>query len=864
MPLDKYRQKRIPERTPEPFGKAAESARPRAGGMFVVQKHAARRLHYDFRLEMEGVLRSWAVPKGPSLNPSDKRLAVMVEDHPIEYGDFEGVIPQGNYGAGAVIVWDRGEYRPIDPPGDAAAAVRAGKLDIEMRGFKLRGAYTLVRTRGAMGRRQSDGRQQWLLIKKRDQHASEDDLTALHPRSVLSGLTIEEMRDGFDVGAQLGLELAKLKAPRLEGLLGMKSFPLMLAKLGEQPFDSDGWLFELKYDGLRALAIRDGGKARVFGRSGAEITTQYPEVALALDALPFARFALDGEIVAFGDDGRPSFQLLQRRIAAHDRRDIERLSLAVAVCYQVFDLLAFAEFDLRPLRLEDRKGFLARLIRGEGPLRYCDHYLGRGRHFFEAVAAAGLEGIIAKRRDSPYRAARSGDWLKLKCPRLLRFAIGGWTDPAGARSHFGALLLGAFEAGGGLRFVSRVGTGFDEDKLREIRALMERRKRKESPFRRAAAGEPRISTGSHFCEPELVCEVQFTEWTDEGGLRHPSFQRLVQEADPRQCVYQGPARENPAPPRLSAEPPVDSSQPPARSFSITNADKVFWPAEGYTKGDLISYYQAIAPWMLPYLKDRPVVLTRYPDGIEGKSFFQKDAPAFAPSWIRTEKVYSQDSGREIAYFILESAEAICYMANLGAIPIHIWSSRIPHLERPDWLLFDIDVKGSTTDRAVKVAKEVGAVLREVGLRPQLKTSGQRGLHVVVGLAPKYTYEQARMFSELVARLVTSRIPQAATLVRDTGSRAGRAYIDYLQLGHGKTIAAPFAVRPVPVAPVSAPLRWEELRETLDPLAYNIRTMAKRMARLRRDPFIGALEDLQEIEPALARLEREIQVVPKRG
>ncbi len=869
MPLDKYREKRTPERTPEPFGKAQDGARP-AGAMFVIQKHAARRLHYDFRLEMEGVLRSWAVPKGPSLNPADKRLAVMVEDHPIEYGDFEGVIPEGNYGAGAVIVWDRGEYRPIDPAGDAAGAVRAGKLDLELAGFKLHGAYTLVRTHGMKDRRQSDARQQWLLIKKRDEYASDEDVLELHPRSVLSGLTIDEMREGGEPGAEIERELAELKAPRLQGPLTMKSFPLTLAKLVDRPFDGDRWLFELKYDGVRALAIRDGDKARIFGRSGAEITAQYPEVALALDALRAPRFVLDGEIVAIAGDGRPSFQRLQRRIGATERRDIERLSLSTPVRYQVFDLLAFAGFDLRPLPLEKRKLLLSRLIKGDGPLRYCDHYIGRGRDFFSAVAEARLEGMIAKLRDSPYRGTRTGDWVKVKCPRTGRFVIGGWTNPAGARLHFGALLLGAFESDGGLRFVSRVGTGFDDRKLREIHRLVEDRKRDGSPFRRAMEGEPRTPPGSHFCAPELVCEVRFGEWTDEGGLRHPSFIRLVEGADPRECAYLGPARDVPPPPSPSMPDPADAKpirtapqvQKNERSFTITNPNKVFWPAEGYTKGDLIDYYQSIAPWMLPYLNDRPVVLTRYPDGIDGKSFFQKDAPAFAPGWIRTEKIYSQDTRRDIAYFVLDSAESIGYMANLGAIPIHIWSSRIPHLERPDWLLFDIDPKGSTTARAVIVAKEVAAVLREIGLRAYLKTSGQRGLHVVVGLELLYTYDQARMFSELVSRLVVSRLPHDATLIRAPAARGGRVYIDYLQLGHGKTIAAPFAVRPVPGAPVSAPLRWEELHENLDPVEFNIKTMPKRMARLKRDPFIGALGDRQRIEPALARLEREIHGVPR--
>jgi bifunctional non-homologous end joining protein LigD len=888
--LEKYREKRSPDRTPEPFGRGPIASTARAGGMFVVQKHAARRLHYDFRLEMEGVLRSWAVPKGPSLNPNDKRLAVMVEDHPIEYGDFEGRIPEGNYGAGAVIVWDRGEYRAIDPPDDPAAAVRSGKLDLEMHGFKLRGAYTLVRTHGTMKGRAPNRKEQWLLIKKRDEYASEEDVLVAHPRSVLSGLTLEELREASGTGAGVTRELERLGAPKLRDPLEGKAFPLALAKLVEHQFDGADWLFELKYDGVRALAIRDGETVRIFGRNQREITARYPEAALALHALPGDRFVLDGEIIVPDESGRPSFQLLQRRINVEDRREIARLSLALPVYYEAFDLLAFGDFDLRPLELETRKALLARLVKGEGPVRYADHVLERGREFYEAAARAKLEGIIAKRRNAPYRGTRGGDWLKIKCPVFDNFVIGGWTEPEGSRAHFGALLLGQYEPGGAMRFVSRVGTGFDESLLRELARLMNARTRADSPFRPPRRGEPAVPRTSRFCEPSLVCEVQFTEWTDDGGVRHPSFKRLLDGVDPRTCVYHGPIADadqtatngnsdgssasaaadsvapTPAVARNSSERSADvtlrraaplengNEMAPERSFKPTHVDKVFWPAEGYTKGDLIRYYEEIAPWMLPYLKDRPVVLTRYPDGIDGKSFFQKDAPAFAPSWILTEKIYSEDSRRDISYFILDSPEALAYMANLGAIPIHIWSSRLPHLEHPDWLLFDIDPKNSTTRQAVIVTLEVAKVLREIGMRPYVKTSGQMGIHVVVGLVPAYTYEQARMFAEMVARVVVQRAPEAATLNRDISTRKGRAYIDYLQLGQGKTIAAPFAARPVPGAPVSAPLRWDEVRPTLDPLKFNIKTMPRRMTRLKQDPFLGALTDQQRLEPALPKLE----------
>ncbi len=895
MALEEYRRKRSADSTPEPFGESPRLGR-RSGEMFVVQKHAATRLHYDFRLEMEGVLRSWAIPKGPSLNPADKRLAVMVEDHPIEYGDFEGIIPEGNYGAGEVIVWDRGLYRMTDPPDDVAGAVRAGKLDIEMFGFKLRGGYAMVRTSGRNphARQVRNEKPQWLLIKRHDGFESTDiDIVESRPRSVLSGLTLQELPGASALVSGIVAELQKLHAPELKAPLVPAQFPFALARLMNDPPEGGEWLYEIKYDGVRALAIRDGGSVRIFGRSGLEATANYPEVVLALGKLPFTRFALDGEIIAFGRDGRPSFQALQRRIQAHDRGRIAAMALADPAPYYVFDLLAFDRFDLRGLALETRKELLRRMIRDEGLLRYSDYHTGNGRAFYDAVAELGLEGVVAKRLRSPYQAGRGGGWLKIKCPQVERFVIGGWTEPAGSRTHFGALLAGQYEAPGVLRFVGRVGTGFDDEWLRTIAAMLRERAVDTSPFRARRAGEPAIPAGAHYCAPELVCEVRFTEWTEDGVLRNPSFLGLITNADPAECAYQGPgasadeladeidearsdanSQEMYSAPAKAILPPLPSGKGPGvrsqgvaqsvkaaehdsqrpHQVEITHADKVFWPAERYTKGDLIKYYEAIAPWMLPYLKDRPVMLTRYPDGIDGKSFFQKDAPGYVPQWIRRVRIYSQESEREISYFILESAEALKYIANMGAIPIHIWSSRVPNLGSPDWLLFDIDPKGSTTAAAVRVAEETAAVLRSAAMRPYMKTSGQAGIHVVVGLRPGYTYEQARMFSEAVARVVVARIPEVATLLRTPAARKGRVYIDYLQLGQGKTIAAPFAVRPQPGAPVSAPLKWNELKSNLDPRKFNIKTMPRRMTHLGEDPFLGALTDQQEIEPALPKVE----------
>ena len=820
---------------------------------------------------MEGVLRSWAVPKGPSLNPADKHLAVAVEDHPLEYGDFEGVIPPGNYGAGSVIVWDRGVYDVIDPVGgDAADAVRKGKLDIALHGFKLNGAFTLVRTGGRYNTNPKD-KQNWLLIKKRDQYSTTDSVLEAHPRSVLSGLTIEELADAPAAERRLADRLARQHLPELGNQLKYSDFPLTLAKTTDEPFDNDKWLFEIKYDGVRVLSIREGENTHLYARSGTDITNRYPEVVLALNSIALERFVLDGEVVAQDENGRPSFQLLQRRMHVNDARQIARLSVAVPVSYYVFDLLGFDRFDTRTLPLEERKRLLGELVHSEGPVRYCDHVIARGKDFYAAISEHELEGVVAKLRDGPYRGARTGDWLKIKRPLIKHFVIGGYSDPDGTRTHFGALLLGQYESNGTLRYTDKVGTGFNRETLRKIHAMLQERAQSTSPFRKPVAGEPTPERNAHFVRPELVGKVRFTEWTDTGGVRQPSFLGLVEGVDPRECKYDGPGAQLESSPEavndIATETPADievksskgranlvapAAAPP--TATVTNPEKVFWPKEGYTKGDLVAYYRAISKWMLPYLKDRPVMLTRFPDGIEGKMFYQKDAPGFVPSWIRTEKVYSEDSQREISYFILDSEEALAYVANLAAITIHMWSSRIPHLERPDWLLFDIDPKGTTTRRAVECALAVAAVLREVGLEPCLKTSGQMGLHVVVGLAPKYTYNQAKMFSELVAQVVVNRIPKVATINRNPNTRNGRVYIDYLQLGHGKTIAATFSVRPVPGAPVSAPMTWKELKPSLEPAVYNIETIPARMSRMKRDPFLDAIEKHATLEEALPHLE----------
>jgi bifunctional non-homologous end joining protein LigD len=855
--LAAYRRKRDPERTPEPFG-----GRPPTGGrLFVVQKHAARRLHYDLRLEMDGVLKSWAVPKGPSVHAAEKRLAVHVEDHPIEYGDFEGVIPAGNYGAGSVIVWDRGWYRSAKPE-DPLTQLARGKLEVEIFGHKMRGRWTLARMSG----KDKD----WLLLKKADGAATPPDaaeLTERYPQSVLSGLTVEEMADASGRLATIRARLDALEAPR--GEVVARRQPFTLATLAERPFSDPAWLFEIKYDGVRVLASRRGDRVELYGRSGQDTTTRYPEVVRALRALPVESFVIDGEIVALDDAGRPSFQRLQPRMALTDPREAERMAVQRPAIGVFFDCLMLDDRDLRKLPLVDRKECLRLLVPSLGAVRYGDHVMEEGEAFFELASEQRLEGMVAKRARSVYSGARTRDWIKIKCQRRQEFVIGGYTDPQGSRDHFGALHLGVYDGptdAPRLVYVSKVGTGFDDTLLRTISERLRPLARKDSPF---AAGAVPTGRDHHWVEPRLVAEVRFTGWTEDGGLRHPTFIGLRDDKKPLECRREESeppeAPDQPelpvliggerapllpqAPPSLSNAP----AQPPEPRLKPTNIKKVFWPAEGYTKGDLIAYYERVAPLMLPYLRDRPLVLTRFPDGITGKSFYQKDAPDFAPGWVRTERIYSRETERDIAYLVVDDVEMLRYVANSGAIPIHLWASRIPSLERPDWLVLDLDPKGAPFTDVVRVALALRRILDRLELPSYLKTSGATGLHILLPLAARYTYEQCRTFARLLAVMGVEAEPEISTVARPLRARGGKVYIDFGQNGHGQTIVAPYSLRPLPGAPASCPLEWREVTPRLDPARFTLRTLPPRFDKM-ADPLTPVLGDGIDMAAALERIE----------
>ena len=829
MPLDKYRQKRSAETTPEPFGRGGAD-RPH---LFVVQKHAARALHWDFRLEWGGVLKSWAVPKGPSPDPADKRLAVEVEDHPVEYADFEGRIPEGNYGAGSVIVWDRGRWTPI---GDPDEGEKKGKLLFELAGYKLRGVWTLVRTRRKGGK---EGKE-WLLIKERDAFARTGAAATLPQESILSGLTVEEVGAAASRSEEIASELARLEAPRRR--VAASEAGLMLAETREKPFTKPGWIWELKYDGYRVLAEREGGQARLFYRHGMDATAIFPDLARALRALPFDSFVIDGEIVILDEKGKPSFGRLQKRALLSRPADVDRATVELPATLFAFDLLGFGGYDLRKLPLSERKRLLGKLVPRAGPLRYADHVEEKGEELFEGVRAMGLEGIVGKKADAAYRAGRSADWIKVRLDRADDFVVVGYSQPQGSRAGFGALHLAQYE-NGRLVYSGRAGSGFTEKQLGQIRDRLAAERRKTPAFTGA------VPTGKDhiWVEPRLVAEVRFKERTGEGLLRQPVFLRLREDKRPEECVRQdAPATD--APP-----PPAPALAEPEKTVPFSNLDKVFWPKEGYTKGDMIAYYREIAPWLLPYLTDRPLVMARYPDGIEGKSFYQKDAPSFAPAWLRTERIWSEGTERDIDYFVLDDLESLLYVANLGSIPLHIWASRVEALERPDWSILDLDPKGAPFAHVVEVAQAIRRLCEKIQMPAFIKTSGATGLHVLLPLGGQCTYQESRTLAEILAKVVEQELPDIATTVRSVGARGGKVYIDFLQNVHGQTIAAPFSVRPMPGATASAPLKWTEVNEKLDVSAFTIKTLPARMKRLKKDPLAPVLTEKPDLARALARL-----------
>jgi bifunctional non-homologous end joining protein LigD len=797
VPLEQYRRKRDFRRTPEPAGGQPASS----GRFFCVQRHAARRLHYDFRLELDGVLKSWAVPKGPSLDPAEKRLAVHVEDHPIEYGTFEGTIPAGEYGAGEVILWDRGEWEPVDDP---AESYRRGKLKFTLHGRKLRGGWTLAR----MGGRAGEGGKNWLLIKERDVEArpeGESDVLAERPESVA-----EKPDD----------PLPERLAPQL-------------ATLADAPPRGDDWLHEIKYDGYRIVCRLEDGRVRLFTRSAQDWTARLGPVARACAALPAKTAWLDGEVVVFEDGGRTRFEALQEALS--NRGDPGTLR------YVLFDLLHHDGDDLRRVPLERRKQRLATLLRraSEATLVYGDHVIGRGEAFLHQACGHGLEGVVSKRRDSRYHAGRGQDWRKIRCGQRGEFVVGGFTDPGGTRTALGALLLGAYDGPGRLGYVGRVGTGFSEATLDRLHRTLVTRERPDSPFLPFADVPP----GTHWVRPDLVAEVRFTNWTRDGRLRHPVFLGL-REDKPAREVGRDVAVAPPSPRRRDAVAEVEGVR-------LTNPDRVLWPESGITKLELARYYVEIAEWILPHVAGRPLALVRAPRGHTGTTFFQKHVARGMPGAIRGVTVAGDDGPQEHVW--IDSVAGLVGLVQMDVLEIHAWGSRVDRIEHPDRLVLDLDPDERVPwARVVEAARAARLLVEHLGLECGVKTTGGKGLHVVVPIARRQEWPAAKAFAHGVAADLARRLPDAFTLSPTKAARRGKIYLDYLRNGRGATAIAAYSTRARPGATVSTPLAWAELEAGVTAGGFTLRTVPERLAALREDPWSALMASKQTVTAAMRR------------
>ena len=853
MSLDTYKKKRDLSKTPEP---SPRETKPDKVLRFVVHKHAASHLHYDFRLELDGVLKSWAIPKGPSLDPSIKRLAMMVEDHPYEYRHFEGVIPKGNYGAGEVIIWDQGSYHaPLSADRDESekllrAGLDKGDLKFVLDGQKLKGEFALVRIRSAKDN-------SWLLLKKKDTFASMEDVT-LRDGSVVSHETVEDLR--IDLRSPHKNRHSSEHLPEKPEKENPPKAPMphdvqpMLAESVQEPFDDPDWIFEIKLDGYRCLAEIAQGKVLLYSRNKVSFNQRFAAIAKALESIA-ADAVLDGEIVVLDDKGRSSFQLLQnnQRTGQGD------------IFYFIFDLLYLNGRDLRTLPLLSRKRLLRHLLPDLPAIKYSDHIAEYGKEFFELARRNNLEGILAKRGSSQYQTGkRSKNWLKIKIRLQQEAIICGFTEPRGSRKSFGSLVLGVYE-NNELTYIGLAGGGFAESGLKEIHARLERLVRPRSPFKSPVKTDMPVK----WVEPVLVCEVEFAEWTDERVMRQPIFLGLREDKDPQQVVREEYSSKAQTTGQTENSAEGETLLPVPRSKSVklkdmvvviggnrlelTNLDKIFWPEEKYSKGDVIDYYRKVARSMLPHLEDRPESLYRTPHGITQKGFFQKEAGTLPPPWVKTKEIFSKHVDKNIKYVVCQDEATLVYMANLGCIEINPWLSRLQCLDFPDYFVIDLDPEEISFEKVIETALAVREVLDKAGAPSFPKTSGASGMHIYVPLGAKYDYQTAEKFARLVATMAHHLLPAFTSLIRTPRKRQQRVYLDFLQNKAGQTLAAPYSIRPRPGATVSAPLRWEEVKSGLQPGQFNIRTMPARLEQL-GDLFKGVLGPGIDIEACIDRLE----------
>ena len=847
--LRPYLRKRDFDRTPEPRGEPAASSP--SGRLYVVQKHAARRLHYDFRLELKGVLKSWALPRGPSLDPAQKPLAVHVEDHPLEYGSFEGAIPEGEYGAGTVMQWDCGEWDPI---GDPVEGYEKGDLKFCLYGEKLRGAFALVRMKGEAG----EGGRNWLLVKKKDAESrpvASFNVQSELPFSVASGRTMEQIAedpqavwtDGRaqpvrDKGkrAATGRTPDPSKLPKARTAALPKTFAPQLAESARQAPEGEGWLHEVKLDGYRLICRIEDGTARLLTRNGHDWTKRMPAVARAAARMPVTSAILDGEVVVLDSDGLPDFGALQNAFRGE----------AASFTYFVFDVPYAEGFDLRAVPLLERKRFLEELL-GVSPMaaptiHYCEHFRGNGSVVFEHAVELGLEGIISKRASASYVSRRTGDWIKVKHMRRQEFVVGGFTESP-SRGGFGALLVGSHDPAGQLVYRGRVGTGFDDRTLTDLGAELEKRTRKTPPFANAQA-DPDART-ARWVRPELVVEVEFSTWTGDGLLRHPVYRGLRPDVDASDVAGETPTVA-PSERSVVVAPPSPEDSVVA-GVRISHPKRAVYPEQRLTKKQVAEYYEAVAEWMLPHVAGRPLSLVRCPLGLAGESFYQRHVGDGFPASIRGIAADAKIEGEP--YLAIDDLEGLISLVQMGVLEIHIWGCREDDLEKPDHLVFDLDPgPGIEWEHVVASAGFVRDYLAQLGLVSFVKTSGGKGVHVVVPLVRRTGWADAKTFARAVAQDIVRIAPRNFVATMSKAFRAQRIYVDYLRNQRGSTAIAPYSTRARPGACVATPLGWEELSAQEPPDRFTVTTVPKRLAGLENDPWEGYRQLRQSITARMMR------------
>ena len=813
MPLEDYNNKRNFKETSEPQGKEKPSGTELK---FVIQRHAASRLHYDFRLEMDGVLKSWAVPKGPSLNPADKRLAMMVEDHPYSYRTFEGSIPKGNYGAGEVEIWDEGTYEPIEKVKGKTddlvmrAELHRQSLKFILHGKKLKGEFALVKIKN------SKEENAWLLIKHKDKYAVDEDYDAEEYTAKNSKVTayLKEKSSKKKIDTSKGIKHFKNYAPALSDAKKLTEFiQPMLCKVAEKPFDDSEWAFEIKWDGYRAIADLSKDDIRLYSRNGIDFSKKFKKVTNSLK-LQEHQMILDGEIVAYDDKGKPNFQWLQQ-IADNPK---------LVIVYQVFDLLWLNGHSTKNLSYLQRKELLKEALVENEIIKFSDHILEKGKDFFQAASDMGLEGIIAKKTDSIYREhVRSSEWLKIKIHKSDEAVICGFTEPKGSRKKFGALILGKY-LNNEMVFCGHTGSGFSDKSLVEIYEKLQPLVTEKSVFKIT----PKTNAKATWVKPELVAEIKFTELTKDHIYRHPIFLRLREDIETDDVVFNTDKKSKKETMKKATTKKRTAKDNMVKKIGkqelkLTNQNKIYFPDDDVTKGDVIAYYQSISQYILPHLKARPQSMNRFPNGIKGLSFFQKDASDETPDWVETQKVFSESSDKYINYIICNDKATLAYLNNLGCIELNVWTSKIQKADNPDYLVLDLDPSEKNSfDDVIETALAVKEVLDLAGIEGYPKTSGSSGIHIYIPTNGKYSYEQVKDFGHLLMQMVQQKLPELTTLERSLQKRdKDKIYLDYLQNRRGQTLASVYSLRPKKSAPVSMPLEWAEVKRGLQPTDFNI-------------------------------------------